>query len=155
MRQRAADFVRARSQRIGFGGILAIAWLAFVVVAAIVIPMIVKNPSDPGLLAGRGLFKVSGHPLGGDAAGNDMLTTRGEVSTVEGELVCVSTSRIVVRAATETASGNSSPRPRGLRMRRRSSPPGGSRTRTRRRHSWPATCCCSHIRMAPRRGGPR
>jgi peptide/nickel transport system permease protein len=67
------DFVRARSQRIGFGGILAIVWLAFVVVAAIVIPMIVKNPSDPGLLAGRGLFKVSGHPLGGDAAGNDML----------------------------------------------------------------------------------
>jgi peptide/nickel transport system permease protein len=67
------DFVRARSQRIGIGGILAIVWLVFVVIAAIVIPMIVKNPSDPGLLAGRGLFKVSGHPLGGDAAGNDML----------------------------------------------------------------------------------
>src|SRR6478735_11205970 len=67
------EYERARSQRIGIGGILGIVWLVFVVVAAIVIPMIVKNPSDPGLLAGRGLFKVSGHPLGGDAAGNDML----------------------------------------------------------------------------------
>lgn len=70
----AADrFVRARAQRIGLGGILAIVWLAFVLVCAIVIPMVVNNPSDPGLLAGRGLFKVSGHPLGGDSAGNDML----------------------------------------------------------------------------------
>src|SRR5258705_3243628 len=67
------EFVRAKSQRIGIGGILAIAWLVFVVLGAIFIPIIVKNPSDPGLLAGRGLFKVSGHPLGGDAAGNDML----------------------------------------------------------------------------------
>jgi peptide/nickel transport system permease protein len=67
------EFVRSRSQRIGIGGIVAIVWLAFVLIAAIIIPMIVKNPSDPGLLAGRGMFKVSGHPLGGDAAGNDML----------------------------------------------------------------------------------
>jgi peptide/nickel transport system permease protein len=66
-------FVRARSQRIGLGGILAMVWLVLVVVLAIVIPMLVKNPTDPGLLAGRGLFKVSGHPLGGDSAGNDML----------------------------------------------------------------------------------
>jgi len=64
---------RPKSQRIGIGGILALTWLVFVLVAAIVIPMIVHNPLDPGLLAGRGLFKVSGHPLGGDSAGNDML----------------------------------------------------------------------------------
>ena len=67
------EFVRAKSQRIGIGGMLGLVWLLFVLIAAIVIPMIVKNPSDPGLLAGRGMFKVSGHPLGGDAAGNDML----------------------------------------------------------------------------------
>src|SRR5689334_18188093 len=72
------EFVRARAQRIGIGGILAIIWLVFVVGAAILIPMIVKNPSDPGLLAGRGMFKVSGHPLGGDAAGNDMLLQLGK-----------------------------------------------------------------------------
>jgi peptide/nickel transport system permease protein len=66
-------FVRARAQRIGLGGILAMVWLAFVLVCAIVIPMVVKNPTDPGLLAGQGILKVSGHPLGGDSAGNDML----------------------------------------------------------------------------------
>jgi peptide/nickel transport system permease protein len=67
------EFVRARSQRIGFGGYLAIGWLVFVVLGAIFIPMFVENPADPGLLAGQGMFKVPGHPLGGDAAGNDML----------------------------------------------------------------------------------
>ena len=67
------EYERARAQRIGLGGILAMVWLAFVVISAIVIPMVVKNPGDPGLLAARGIFKVSGHPLGGDAAGNDML----------------------------------------------------------------------------------
>jgi peptide/nickel transport system permease protein len=69
----AERFVRARSQRIGLGGIVAMVWIAFVLVCAIVIPMVVHSPQDPGLLAGRGMFKVSGHPLGGDAAGNDML----------------------------------------------------------------------------------
>jgi peptide/nickel transport system permease protein len=69
----AEKFERARSQRIGIGGILALLWMAFVIAGAIIIPMIVKNPSDPGLLASRGMFKVSGHPLGGDNAGNDML----------------------------------------------------------------------------------
>ena len=67
------EYERARSQRIGVGGILAIVWLVFVVLCAIFIPMFVKNPTNPGLLAGRGMFKVSGHPLGGDSAGNDML----------------------------------------------------------------------------------
>lgn len=67
------EFERARSQRIGIGGILGIVWLVFVGIAAVVIPMIVKNPTNPGLLAARGMFKVSGHPLGGDSAGNDML----------------------------------------------------------------------------------
>ena len=66
-------FERAKSQRIGIGGILAMIWMLIVLVAAVIIPMIVKNPVDPGLLAGRGIFKVSGHPLGGDNAGNDML----------------------------------------------------------------------------------
>ena len=66
------EFVRARSQRIGVGGVLAIAWLVFVVLCAIFVPMFVESPSDPGLLAGQGMFKVSGHPLGGDSAGNDM-----------------------------------------------------------------------------------
>src|SRR5438128_1207215 len=69
----AERFVRARSQRIGVGGILAMVWIAFVLVCAVVIPMVVRSPLDPGLLAGRGIFKVSGHPLGGDSAGNDML----------------------------------------------------------------------------------
>ena len=67
-----AQFVRPRSQRIGVGGFLAMGWLAFVVLCAIFIPMFVESPSDPGLLAGQGIFKVSGHPLGGDSAGNDM-----------------------------------------------------------------------------------
>jgi peptide/nickel transport system permease protein len=67
------EYERARAQRIGLGGILGIAWLVLVGICAIVIPMVVKNPADPGLLAARGIFKVSGHPLGGDAAGNDML----------------------------------------------------------------------------------
>ncbi len=67
------EFVRARSQRVGLGGILGIIWLGFVAICAIVIPMVVKNPTNPGLLAARGMFKVSGHPLGGDSAGNDML----------------------------------------------------------------------------------
>jgi peptide/nickel transport system permease protein len=69
----AARCERAKAQRIGVGGILAMVWLAFVLVCAIVIPMLVKNPTDPGLLAGQGILKVSGHPLGGDSAGNDML----------------------------------------------------------------------------------
>jgi len=67
------EFVRSRSQRIGFGGILAIVWLVFVVLGAIFIPMFAKSPSDPGLLAGQGMFKVAGYPLGGDAVGNSML----------------------------------------------------------------------------------
>lgn len=66
-------FVRAKSQRIGIGGLLALAWLLLVIVAAIVVPMVVHSPIDPGVLAGKGIFKVSGRPLGGDAAGNDML----------------------------------------------------------------------------------
>ena len=41
---------RPKSQRIGFGGILALTWLVFVLGAAIVIPMIVHNPLDPGHL---------------------------------------------------------------------------------------------------------
>jgi len=68
-----AKYKRPKSQRIGIGGIAAIVWLVFIGAAAIIIPMVVHNPLDPGLLAGRGLFKVSGHPLGGDSAGNDML----------------------------------------------------------------------------------
>jgi peptide/nickel transport system permease protein len=68
-----SKYKRPKSQRLGIGGIAAIVWIVFVVAAAIVIPMAVHNPLDPGLLAGRGLFKVSGHPLGGDSAGNDML----------------------------------------------------------------------------------
>ncbi len=67
------EFKRSRSQRIGVGGILAIVWLVFVVLGAIFIPMFAKNPADPGLLAGQGMFKVPGYPLGGDAAGNSML----------------------------------------------------------------------------------
>jgi peptide/nickel transport system permease protein len=66
-------FARSRSQRIGIGGIAALVWIVFIVAAAVIIPMVVHNPVDPGVLAGRGLFKVSGHPLGGDSAGNDML----------------------------------------------------------------------------------
>jgi peptide/nickel transport system permease protein len=58
---------------LGIGGWLAILWLAIVVLGAIFIPMFVHNPADPGLLARQGIFKVSGHPLGGDGAGNDML----------------------------------------------------------------------------------
>jgi peptide/nickel transport system permease protein len=69
----APKYVRARAQRIGIGGIMAIGWLVFVVLFAIFVPIFLKNPADPGLLAGRGLFEVSGHPLGGDSAGNDMV----------------------------------------------------------------------------------
>jgi peptide/nickel transport system permease protein len=58
---------------LGVGGWLSVIWLAIVVLGAIFIPMLVHNPADPGLLARQGILKVSGHPLGGDAAGNDML----------------------------------------------------------------------------------
>jgi len=58
---------------LSIGAWLAIAWLTIVVLGAIFIPMFVKSPEDPGVLAGQGIFKVSGHPLGGDLVGNDML----------------------------------------------------------------------------------
>jgi len=64
---------KGRLRGLPFGAWLAIAWLTIVVLGAIFIPMFVHSPSDPGVLAGQGIFKVSGHPLGGDLVGNDML----------------------------------------------------------------------------------
>ncbi len=64
---------KGRLRGLPFGAWLAIAWLAIVVLGAIFIPMFVKNPFPPTILAGQGIFKVSGHPLGGDLVGNDML----------------------------------------------------------------------------------
>jgi len=66
-------FVRPRSQRIGIGGWLAVVWLAIVLVSAVVIPMVIKDAAIPGAVSGQGILKVSGHPLGGDNAGNDMI----------------------------------------------------------------------------------
>jgi len=66
-------YVVPRTKRIGVGGRLAIAWLALTLVCVVVLPFVLHNPSSASLLASKGIFKVSGHPLGGDGNGNDML----------------------------------------------------------------------------------
>jgi peptide/nickel transport system permease protein len=68
----AAAFRVGRTKRIGIAGWLAMAWLALVLVGAIVLPMVMSDTPNPEN-AGVGMFKVSGHPLGFDLVGNDML----------------------------------------------------------------------------------
>jgi peptide/nickel transport system permease protein len=69
--EETAEFQLGRTKRIGISGWLAIAWLAFVVVGAVVLPMVLPSTPEPAN-AGVGLFQVSGHPLGFDLVGNDM-----------------------------------------------------------------------------------
>jgi peptide/nickel transport system permease protein len=67
---------RPGSQRLGIGAWLAISWMLIVILGAIFIPMIFRSNSIDNLTAGhssQGMFKVSGHPLGFDRNGNDML----------------------------------------------------------------------------------
>lgn len=66
-------FRRPRSQRIGIGGWLAISWLGIVLLAAILVPLVIKDAEIPGDVTNQGILKIAGHPLGGDGAGNDML----------------------------------------------------------------------------------
>ena len=66
----AEKFVRAKSQRLGIGGVLAAVWLAFVIVGRDHHPdASSKQPrSTAGLLAGQGIFKVSRAPARGRSA---------------------------------------------------------------------------------------
>ncbi len=67
---------RPTSQRLGIGAWLALLWMAVVILGGIFIPMIIHSNAINNLGAGnssRGLFKVSGHPLGFDRNGDDML----------------------------------------------------------------------------------
>src|SRR4029079_12047421 len=68
-------FRRPRSQRLGIGAWLALAWLMFIVLAAIFVPMLLHSNSTANLVAGnssKGFLKVPGHPFGFDRNGNDM-----------------------------------------------------------------------------------
>jgi peptide/nickel transport system permease protein len=69
----AVAYELSSTKRIGIGGWLAITWLVIVAFGVIFLPFVLHNPSSASLLAGQGVFKVSGHPLGGDSNGNDML----------------------------------------------------------------------------------
>jgi peptide/nickel transport system permease protein len=67
---------RPRSQRLGVGAWLAIIWMAIVILGGIFIPMIYHSNATDNALAGHsslGFLRVSGHPLGFDRNGNDML----------------------------------------------------------------------------------
>ena len=68
-------FRRPRSQRLGFGAWLAIAWMVFIILAATFVPMFLHSNSTDNLIAGnssKGFLKVAGHPFGFDRNGNDM-----------------------------------------------------------------------------------
>ena len=68
-------FRRPRSKRLGFGAWLALAWMVFIVLAAIFVPIFLHSNSTDNLVAGnssKGFLKVSGHPFGFDRNGNDM-----------------------------------------------------------------------------------
>jgi peptide/nickel transport system permease protein len=68
-------FRRPRSKRLGFGAWLALAWLVFIVLAAIFVPIFLHSNSTDNLIAGnssKGFLKVPGHPFGFDRNGNDM-----------------------------------------------------------------------------------
>jgi peptide/nickel transport system permease protein len=65
------DFVRARNQRMGIGGWLAAAWLAFAVLVAIFVPMFAKT-HNVAVTPDLGFLKQGSHPFGGDDLGNNM-----------------------------------------------------------------------------------
>jgi peptide/nickel transport system permease protein len=70
-----ARFKRRRGKHLGFGAWLAIAWMVFIVLAAIFVPMFLHSNSTANLVAGnssKGFLKVPGHPFGFDRNGNDM-----------------------------------------------------------------------------------
>jgi peptide/nickel transport system permease protein len=69
----AVEYELSRTKRFGIGGRLTTTQIVLVLVGAVIVPLVVHNPESRGLLAGKGIFKVSGHPLGGDGNGNDML----------------------------------------------------------------------------------
>jgi peptide/nickel transport system permease protein len=66
---------RPRSQRLGIGAWLAIAWLVAIVLIAIFVPMFMESNEIDNLVAGnasKGFLEVAGHPFGFDRNGNDM-----------------------------------------------------------------------------------
>jgi peptide/nickel transport system permease protein len=69
----APEYELARTKRVGVGGWLAATWLIITVLGVVILPFVLHNPSSASLLADKGIFKVAGHPLGGDGNGNDML----------------------------------------------------------------------------------
>src|SRR3978361_76670 len=67
---------RPGAQRLGIGAWFAIGWMLLVILGSIFIPMFFHSNAIDNLSAGnssKGLFKVTGHPLGFDRNGNDML----------------------------------------------------------------------------------
>ncbi len=66
-----AKYKAAKTKRLGIGGWLAIAWLVFLVLFAVVVPMVMKQ-GDRGALQDLGFLKNMSHPFGGDDNGNDL-----------------------------------------------------------------------------------
>jgi peptide/nickel transport system permease protein len=66
---------RTRRKGLGFGAWLALAWMLFIILAAIFVPMFLHSNSTDNLIAGnssKGFLEVAGHPFGFDRNGNDM-----------------------------------------------------------------------------------
>jgi peptide/nickel transport system permease protein len=66
-----AEFERARTQRMGFGGWLALAWLIFAVLVAIFVPFFAKTHIG-ALDSNYGAFKSASHPFGANDLGQNM-----------------------------------------------------------------------------------
>ncbi len=67
----APKFEVARTKRLGFGGVLAIVWLVFITLFAIIVPLTMST--TPGAaLSNMGFLRELSHPFGGDRNGNDL-----------------------------------------------------------------------------------
>jgi len=67
-----AKYELSKTKRLGIGGWLAIGWLVFLVIFAVVVPLVLKQPTDKGSFQDKGFLKDLGHPFGGDDNGNDL-----------------------------------------------------------------------------------
>jgi peptide/nickel transport system permease protein len=62
----------SKTKRLGIGGWLAIGWLVFLFLFMILVPILVKPPTDRGALQDLGFLKDVSRPFGGDDNGNDL-----------------------------------------------------------------------------------
>ncbi|MCU1430875.1 MAG: ABC-type dipeptide/oligopeptide/nickel transport system, permease component [Actinomycetia bacterium] len=69
----AVEFEVSRTKRYGVSGWLAMGWLAFVLVCAILIPMFMHAPVNTGKYANKGFLDELKFPLGTDGNGNNMV----------------------------------------------------------------------------------